>query len=169
VLPPLPTLPKLAHYSAAAGVVTAIPAIVTGTGEAYEMIRGQVKAKGSVRAVIHDAWNMKDDAGRKLKMTMKHASHNDLVVLLAAVNWWVSEVCRTLTIRWHGFKYPSLALPTPTVVLSAIALPGLLYCRCRVRPVDDVLAAMLGGRMVYEYGVGVQRQGQGKQVKDKSE
>jgi hypothetical protein len=63
VLPPLPTLPKLAHYSAAAGVVTAIPAIVTGTGEAYEMIRGQVKAKGSVRAVIHDAWNMKDDAG----------------------------------------------------------------------------------------------------------
>lgn len=108
---------------------------------------------------------------------MGHPLHPDTVhwpiavslVELAAVNWWVSEVCGTLTIRWHGFKYPSLALPTPNVLLSAIALPGLLYCRCRVRPVADVTAAMLGGRMVYEYGVGVQRQGQGKQVKDKSE
>jgi hypothetical protein len=138
VLPPLSSLPKLAHYSAAAGVITAIPAIVTGAGEAYEMIRGQIKAKGSMRAVIGDAWNMKDDAGRKLKMTMKHASLNDMVVLLAAVNWWVSEVCRKLTFRWHGFQYPTLALPTSNAVLSAIALPGLLYCRCRVRPVADV-------------------------------
>ncbi|GFZ46991.1 hypothetical protein JCM24511_04217 [Saitozyma sp. JCM 24511] len=157
VLPPLASLPKLAHYSAAAAVITAIPAIVAGRGEAYEIIRGQIKAKGSVRAVINDPWNMKDDAGRKLKMNMKHASLNDIVVLHAAVNWWVSKVCRTLTIRWHGYVYPSPALPTPNVVLSVVALPGLLY------------SFMLGGRMVYEYGVGVQPQGQGKEVKDKSE
>ena len=29
-------------------------------------------------------------------------------------------------------------------------------------------AAYLGGKLVYEYGVGVQRQGHGKEIKEKS-
>ncbi|ORY28147.1 hypothetical protein BCR39DRAFT_559641 [Naematelia encephala] len=145
ILPPLSTLPALAHYAAAAGVLTAIPSIVTGLGEGYEMFRAQVDSKGDWRTVVSDAWNMVDDGGRKLHMTAKHASMNDAVVLLAAANWF------------HGYKYPTQALPLINTILSAISLPALLY------------SAMIGGRLVYEYAVGVQRQGHGLEVKEKSQ
>ena len=65
----------------------AIPAIVTGAGEAYELTRKEYLEKGSWSEVFDSAWNMKDNGGRKLKMTMKHASANDAVVALAAYNW----------------------------------------------------------------------------------
>ncbi|KAK4685081.1 hypothetical protein P7C73_g5072, partial [Tremellales sp. Uapishka_1] len=141
ILPPPATLPALAHYSAGAGVLFAMPSIATGLGEAYEMTREQLKAKGNWGTVLSDAWEMKDNAGRKLKMTVKHASMNDMVVGLAGWNWYL------------GHKYPTAPLPKVNVWLSAIALPVLLY------------AAMLGGKLVYEYAMGVQRQGSGKEVK----
>lgn len=87
VLPPQATLPAIAHYTAAAAVITAVPAIITGIGEGYELVREQYLAKGSWAQVFDDAWNMKDEGGRKVKMTIKHASMNDAVVGLAAYNW----------------------------------------------------------------------------------
>jgi hypothetical protein len=36
-----------------------------------------------------DAWGMKDEGGKKVYMTVKHASMNDAVVALAGFNWYV--------------------------------------------------------------------------------
>lgn len=87
LLPAQAVMPAIAHYSAAAAVITAVPAIVTGIGEGYELIRAQYLQKGSLGRLWDDSWNMKDDGGRKVKMTVKHASMNDAVVGLAAFNW----------------------------------------------------------------------------------
>ncbi|WWC58884.1 uncharacterized protein I303_101429 [Kwoniella dejecticola CBS 10117] len=145
VLPPRATLGTLALYSAGAGVVSALPAIITGAGEAYELVRKEYKEKGeNWGKVIDSAFNMKDTGGRKVKMTVKHASLNDMVVGLAAYNWY------------RGVYYPGEKLPQITLLLNAIALPALLY------------SAMLGGRLVYEYAMGIQRQGHGKEVKEKA-
>ncbi|WRT64421.1 uncharacterized protein IL334_001353 [Kwoniella shivajii] len=141
ILPAPSTLSVLGFYAAGAGVLTAVPAIITGVGEAYELIRKEYKEKGDWSKVVDSAWNMKDTGGRKVKMTIKHASMNDMVVALAGYNWY------------RGYYYPGEPLPTTTTVLNAIALPALLY------------SAMLGGRLVYEYAMGIQRQGSGKEVK----
>jgi len=138
LLPPVATLTALAHYSAGAGALTAIPAIVTGFGEAYELIRVQVRQKGSLSKVLEDAWYLKDEGGKKVKTTITHASMNDLVVGLATYNWY------------RGWKYPTTALPKFSFYANAAALPLLLY------------SAYLGGKLVYEYGVGVKRQGSSK-------
>jgi hypothetical protein len=82
-------MPAIAHYTAAAAVITAVPAIITGLGEGYELIRNQYMIKGTWGKVIDDAWNMRDEGGRKVYMTVKHASMNDAVVALAGFNWWV--------------------------------------------------------------------------------
>lgn len=109
-------MPAIAHWSAAAAVITAIPAIVTGIGEGYELIRAQYLEKGSAAALWDASWNMKDDGGRKVKMTVKHASMNDAVVGLAAYTWY------------HGWKYPGTPLPKTAKVLGLVAVPALLYC-----------------------------------------
>ncbi|WWC66123.1 uncharacterized protein I206_100023 [Kwoniella pini CBS 10737] len=146
ILPPRATLNTLAYYSAGLGVISALPAIITGLGEAYELIRKEYIQKGKDwNKVIDSAWNMKDTGGRKIKMTIKHASMNDLVVGLAGYNWY------------RGAYYPGQKLPQITLLLNAIALPALLY------------SAMLGGRLVYEYAMGIQRQGHGKEVREKEE
>ena len=93
LLPTQAAMPAIAHWSAAAAVITAVPAIVTGIGEGYELIRAQYIEKGSAAALWDASWNMKDDGGRKVKMTVKHASLNDAVVGLAAFNWYVMVSC----------------------------------------------------------------------------
>jgi hypothetical protein len=126
-------MPAIAHYTAAAAVVTAIPAIVTGLGEGYELIRNQYMIKGSWSKVMGDAWGMKDEGGKKVYMTVKHASMNDAVVALAGFNWYVpssrsNSIGFKLTCRWYGWKYPGTPLPTTAKVLGGVALPALFYC-----------------------------------------
>jgi uncharacterized membrane protein len=87
ILPAAGVIPGLAYYSAAAGVITAAPAIITGLGEAYELIRKERKVKGSWGAVADATWNMSDTGGQKVKTTLTHASMNDMVVALAGYNW----------------------------------------------------------------------------------
>lgn len=102
ILPAQAVMPAIAHYSAAAAVITAVPAIVTGIGEGYELIRAQYIQKGSWAKVWDDSWNMKDDGGKKVKMTVKHASMNDAVVGLAAFNWYVSIPCHSSLTSFTG-------------------------------------------------------------------
>ena len=97
-LPAQAALTRFAYWTAGAGVITALPAIATGIGEAYELIRSEYLRKGSWSKVVDYAWNMKDDEGRKIKMTIKHASMNDMVVALAAWNWYVLLLVRSVRI-----------------------------------------------------------------------
>ena len=94
MLPAQATLPALAHYSAVAGVVTALPSLITGFGEGYELIRAQYLQKGSWSKLLDDSWNMRDIGGQKVKHTVTHASMNDAVVALAAVNWYTPFIDR---------------------------------------------------------------------------
>jgi hypothetical protein len=64
-----------------------VPAIVTGIGEGYELVRAQYLQKGTWGKVFDDAWNMRDEGGKKVKMTITHASMNDAVVALAGYHW----------------------------------------------------------------------------------
>jgi hypothetical protein len=125
-------MPAIAHYTAAAAVITSIPAIVTGLGEGYELIRNQYMIKGSWSKVMGDAWGMKDEGGKKVYMTVKHASMNDAVVALAGFNWYVPSTLHRvgfkLIYRWYGWKYPGTPLPTTAKVLGGVALPALFYC-----------------------------------------
>jgi hypothetical protein len=92
-----------------------------------------------------------------------------------------------LIIRYRGAYYPSQALPKWVIYGNALALPALLYCEFSVllaplsfrpslpqknlfifhdvRRGADILAAYLGGKLVYEYAMGVQRQGAGLDIK----
>ncbi|GAA5909041.1 hypothetical protein JCM6882_004976, partial [Rhodosporidiobolus microsporus] len=60
-------------------------------------------------------------------------------------------------LRWIRRQSSQLTLPYLNSVLAALALPLFFY------------SAYLGGSLVYEYGVGVQRQGEGKEVKEREE
>jgi len=77
-----------------------------------------------------------------VRTTIMHASLNDLAILGAAFNWW-SRRGKT------GF-----ALETGNIVVSVVMLMGVIY------------SAYLGGGLVYEHGVAVQRMGKGKKEKD---
>ena len=113
-------MPAIAHYTAAAAVVTAIPAIVTGLGEGYELIRNQYKIKGTWGKVMEDAWGMKDEGGRKVYMTVKHASMNDAVVALAGFNWYVPLFCLSFLLLGSWMRHP-----------PGHPIPYHLYCRGR--------------------------------------
>jgi len=119
-------LALFSYASTVAGLITAVPAILTGATELYAM----VKAKGL------------DLKNPVVRTTLTHAGLNDLAIVGAAFNWW-SRRGKT------GY-----AVETGNAVVSAVMLVGVMY------------AAFLGGGLVYEHGVAVQRMGKGKQEKD---
>jgi len=79
-----------------------------------------------------------------VKVTLIHAGLNDLAIAGAAYNW-LSRRGRT------GF-----AVETSNCLISAVILGGVMY------------SAFLGGSLIYAHGVGVQRQGKGKEEKEKA-
>ncbi|GAA6055919.1 hypothetical protein JCM3770_002360 [Rhodotorula araucariae] len=145
LLPPAAVINTLSHYTGAAGMLAALPSIATGLAELYGMWSGQAKQKGEVKKTLADAAVKRDIAGEKLKTTLTHATLNDIVLGIAAYNWWVRR------------QSSQLILPQTNALLSAAAIPLFLY------------SAYLGGSLVYEYGVGVQRQGEAAEIKAKAE
>ncbi|GAA6007408.1 hypothetical protein JCM10207_006331 [Rhodosporidiobolus poonsookiae] len=144
VLPPAAVVNTLSHYTGAAGILFALPSILTGISELYGMWKGQAQQKG-LKGSAADAAVKKDVAGEKLKVTLTHATLNDIVVGIAGYNWWIR--------RQSG----DLILPTTNALLSAAALPLFFY------------SAYLGASLVYEYGVGTKRQGEAHEVKEREE
>jgi hypothetical protein len=130
-------MPAIAHYTAAAAVITAIPAIVTGLGEGYELIRNQYMIKGTWAKVLDDAWNMRDDGGKKVYMTVKHASMNDAVVALAAFNWYAPP---TSSDKWFRLTRPGFTDTNGQVPIClppqkcSEGLPSRPYSTVRLSP-----------------------------------
>ncbi|BGP15408.1 hypothetical protein JCM10213_005092 [Rhodosporidiobolus nylandii] len=144
VLPPIAIINTLSHYTGAAGLLFSLPAIATGVSELYGMWKGQAEQKG-LKGSAKDAAAKRDVAGEKLKTTLTHATLNDFVIGVATYNWWTRR------------KSADLILPRSNALLAAIALPVFFY------------SAYLGASLVYEYGVGVQRQGEAAEVKGREE
>ncbi|GAA5861144.1 hypothetical protein JCM3774_002204 [Rhodotorula dairenensis] len=145
IMPPAAVVNVLSHYTGAAGLIAALPTLASGIAELYGMWQGQAQSKGSAKDAGKDALAKKDVAGEKLKVTLTHAGLNDLVLGIAAFNWWVRRQSK------------DLILPPFNAALSAAAIPIFLY------------SAYLGGSLVYEYGVGVMRQGEAAEIKKRQE
>jgi len=77
----------------------------------------------------------------KVKVALMHAGLNDLVVGGAVFNWLLER--NAPDFRPAGYQ----------VAMSGVALAVQMY------------AAYLGGDLIYTYGVGVQRQGEGAEKK----
>lgn len=136
-------LARLAYLAHVAGFLTALPAVVTGAAELIGMWSKQ-GLREEVRAAS-DGRVVSTGLNQKLRTTLTHAGLNDVAVAVSAYAWWT---------RRHVHDH----MPTGfSLLLSALTLPGLFY------------SAYLGGSLVYEHGVGVMRQGSGKQIKQRGE
>jgi uncharacterized membrane protein len=140
---PTPYLGEMARFSYLTntlGVAMAIPAILTGAMELLALIKRQ-----DLLNKLQKSGDKADVAKRmhwKVKVGFAHAVLNDIGIFAAGFNWWTRR---------------STAGNAPTdvnVVVSSVCLPLLM------------LAASLGGMLVYDYGVGVKRQGATRRLKE---
>jgi uncharacterized membrane protein len=119
------------------GIVTALPAIVTGVMEQGLL----VKSQGLYQRIEKDGKVISKGMNPRAKIGMIHAGINDLVFLASVYNWYVRRSVAGFT--------PS----TLNIGLSAAMLPSLFF------------SAYLGGTLVYKYGTGVQRMGKAAEIK----
>jgi uncharacterized membrane protein len=115
VFPPAAVVNTLSHYTGAAGLLSAVPSILTGLSELYGMWKGQVEEKG-LKGSVADAAVKKDIKGEKLKTTLTHATLNDIVLGIAAYNWFVFSL---LSLFFH---FPRLL--SASLSLSHFVLPS---------------------------------------------
>jgi uncharacterized membrane protein len=89
--------------------------------------------------------NRLDLSNPKVRTATIHALLNDVAIVGAFYNYWTKN-------KRVGFMIDDV-----NVGISAVILGGLIY------------SAALGGTLVYKYGVGVQRQGEGKTMREERE
>jgi len=140
IAPLLGDLTRFSHFLNLLGLITAIPAVATGGMELLAMIKGQDLANKLQKSENKAATVQKMHP--KMKIAFLHAGLNDIAVAAAGYNWWTRSTA-------VGYA-PSSA----NVLVSAALFGGVLT------------SAYLGGKMVYEYGVGVTRPGEGKRLKE---
>ena len=127
----LPDVARASHYLQALGLVTTLPAVVTGVQQMY-------KAIGNGGLYQADGQTLRP----KIKVTMVHAALNDVAFLASLYSWW--------TRRGNVGLVPS----DLNVLISGVLFPVLMY------------SASLGGRLTYNYGMGMNLAG-GKKEKTK--
>jgi uncharacterized membrane protein len=149
----LSTLSILGYASNVLGIITSIPAVLTGGAELYAMIQSnglyQTSEKGEkilvpkVKiarmnvSVLPVFWVI------RVVIDTVQAGLNDLVVAGAVFNWLQER--NVADFRPAGYQ----------VVMSAILM------------VVQVYAAYLGGDLIYAHGVGVQRMGEAAKKKQR--
>jgi uncharacterized membrane protein len=116
----LPDISRGAHYLQAIGLVTAVPAVLSG-------VQQLVKMKSSNQAFEADGKTMRP----KFQTALTHAALNDIAVLTAAYSWYARRGNVGL-------------LPSDTNLLISVVLLPILF-----------FSASLGGKLVYNYGVGI--------------
>lgn len=139
VAPHLDDISKVAYFSNLLGIVTAIPAALTGFSELYAMI----SSKGIWQKIKKEPTGETVYAGMNptVRLGVAHGLLNDVALLTSVYNWWTRR-------NVPGYQPSGL-----NVVLSAAMLPSLMF------------SAYLGGSMVYKYGVGVMRMGEATRIK----
>jgi uncharacterized membrane protein len=85
-----------------------------------------------------------DWSNQKVKVMIIHALLNDVAIAGAMYNWWSRR------------KVDGYMISGTNAFVSGVLLGGVMF------------SAYLGGSLVYKHGVGVQRQGEGKEIKEKS-
>jgi len=133
-------LSKAAYYTNILGIVTSLPALITGDIEFYAMWKGNQpfeRVKSSkTGATIREGLNP------KVKLALVHGLLNVGALGASSYNWYTKR------------SVPGFLPSKVNMWLSAMMLGNVVY------------SLYLGGSMVYEYGVGVQRQGRATKIKE---
>lgn len=137
--PFLGDIARFSYYLSIIGCLTGIPAILTGGQQLMEMLKRQDLANKLQKSQNKAATVQKMHP--KLKVAFLHAALNDVAIVGTGYNWWTRRA-----IAGNA--------PTDTGVLVSA---GLLF--------SLLFSAFLGGKLVYEHGVGVMRVGEANRVK----
>lgn len=130
---------RFSYYLSILGIVTGIPAVLTGIQQLLGMLKKQDLANKLQKSQNKTATVQKMHP--KLKIAFLHAALNDVAIVGTGYTWWARR---------------SIAGNAPTetgVLVSAGLLFSLLF------------SAFLGGKLVYEHGVGVARVGEADRIK----
>jgi len=130
----------LGYFLNLIGIITSVPAILTGFAELYAM----VNSRG---LYVTDQKTGAKTLEPIVKITLMHAGLNDLSVIGAVYNWLMERNRPNEAYRPYGHQ----------IFLSCGALVMVMY------------AAYLGGGLVYTQKVGVQRMGTGFQEKQEKD
>jgi len=148
--PYLTDISRLAHLFNIIGLVSAIPAVLTGGVELFKLLQRQdmpAKIKnasaGATKESAEQTLSVAKRSHPKVKAAFLHAASADLVVAGAAYNWYTK-------------RNAAAVAPSDFNVLVSAAT-ALLLC----------LVGVLGGKLVYDHGVGVDaRRGLGRTLKE---
>jgi len=132
---------RVAYYSNLIGIITAIPAVLSGGAEMFAMIQGQGVWEKIKRE--SDGKEISSGINPKVKHGALHGILNEGAIAASLFNWWSRR------------SVPGYEPSSTNVWISALVLPTVMF------------SAYLGGSLVYEYGVGVQRQGVATKIKEK--
>lgn len=139
---------RSSYYLLSLGLVTAIPAVVTGGRELITMIQkqGMYEADGATVKL-------------KVKATIAHAVANDIVLAVSTYIWYSrrSQVNNTVAGTISGTATAAYA-PSSLFVLAEAVTLGLL-----------LMGANIGGTLTYNYGVGFSTLSAGKKEGKKSQ
>jgi uncharacterized membrane protein len=141
VAPWLPQIAQFAYFSHALGVLTAVPSMTSGTAEFWELYR-----KGGINQEDKKRTNPCKSGDEVVDSSIKIGAVHGV---LNAVAFGVSGYA-----VWTRFRTPNFAPGRTSLILSVLTLPGV------------AISAALGGELVYGKGIGVQRMGPAKDVKE---
>lgn len=144
-MPPSTDLTRASYYLLSLGLLTAIPAVLTGAVETIKMIskQGMYEADGKTLKT-------------KVKATFAHAAFNDVVLAIAGYIWYArrAQVADSLLGK--------LGVSGLSTADAAYAPAFWMVVAGGVAAVLQVYAASIGGTLTYNYGVGFQSLSAGK-------
>lgn len=143
LLPPGSDLTRASYYLLSLGLLTAIPAVMSGGAQAYALISRQGKYEA-------DGRTMKP----KVKATIVHALANDVVLALSAYMWYCRRSLRNETVEALVSKSVGVELGAQTTMAAAYAPQGWMALVSVVMTGVLFWSASIGGALTYNYGVG---------------
>ncbi|QIW98742.1 hypothetical protein AMS68_004260 [Peltaster fructicola] len=140
-------LTRASYYLLSLGLLTAIPAVVTGGQQAVKLFarQGMYEADGKTLKI-------------KTKATIAHAVVNDIALAASAYVWYAKHQAANSTIVGKlGLSSEALYAPALWMVAAQVITFGLL-----------LFGASIGGALTYQYGVGFSAVGTSNNVGKKS-
>ncbi len=151
-LPPHTDLTRASYYSLSLGLLTAIPALVTGVQQAVLLI-------GKQGMYETDASGYGVTMRTKVKALIAHTVANDLVIALSTLVWYQKRNAAAATLLGKlGVGSVGTAYATYQPSLWMVVLEAVLF-------VLLVVAANIGGSLTYVFGVGFAAGGGGSSKK----
>lgn len=140
-------LTRASYYLLGLGLVTAVPALVTGGQQAVKLFsrQGLFEADGKTLKV-------------KTKATIAHAVFNDIALAISAYVWYAKHQAANSTIVGKLGITSDVYAPAWWMVAAQVVTLGIL-----------LFAASIGGALTYQYGVGFSATGTSSSVGKKGQ